>query len=70
MKDEPGTLFISLDHESKTYPLNKFESMSEFFCKHGMSMLGAQVNWFGICDRKEGYFVWFFDMIMCNVTSS
>ena len=70
LKEEPGTILVVLDHKSKTYPQCKWESMTEYFGKHGMSDLGSMVKWSGTrADGVEGVYVWFFDVVMDNVTS-
>ena len=65
----PGTLLVVVDHKSKTYPCSKFESMTEFFGKKGMSCLGVMIKWYGQKEGVEGHYVWFLDIIMDNVTS-
>ena len=69
LKHNPGTVLCVLDHKSKTYPRSKFESMSDFFGKAGMSSLGVLIKWYGVLDGVEGYFVYFLDIVMDNVKS-
>eukprot|EP00531_Pseudo-nitzschia_arenysensis_P014449 CAMPEP_0116121160 /NCGR_PEP_ID=MMETSP0329-20121206/3552_1 /TAXON_ID=697910 /ORGANISM="Pseudo-nitzschia arenysensis, Strain B593" /LENGTH=684 /DNA_ID=CAMNT_0003614961 /DNA_START=1248 /DNA_END=3303 /DNA_ORIENTATION=- len=67
LKKKPGTIFITLDHKSKTLALKKKESMADFFAKNGMSDLGCMLEWES--SDGTGTFTWFQDIIMSNVKS-
>lgn len=66
---------IVCDHKNKLVPRMKFEPMTAYFSKSGISILGSMVFWVGVKAigkyRKEtkGVYVWFFDIIMNNTTS-
>jgi hypothetical protein len=69
----PSLKGIKIDHKSKTKPMKKFEAMSDYFSKSGMSLLGAMISWAGKKtidgEAVDGLYIWFVDMIMSNVTS-
>ena len=64
---------LILDYKNKLLPKMKYEPMTLFFSKSGISILGCMVMWAGskVINGKEveGLFVWFIDIIMENVSS-
>ena len=69
MQGNPSIKRAKTDHKNKTLAQKCFEPMSEYFSKHGMSNLGTYLSWWGRREGKEGWFVWFIDMVMENTTS-
>lgn len=63
-----------MDHKNKLLPRSKFEAMSAYFSKAGISILGAMIFWAGFRTNKEGkkiegVMAWFVDIVMNNTTS-
>ena len=69
----PRTKGIVMDHKNKLLPKSKFEGMSAYFSKAGVSVLGAMVFWPGRAERKgiacDGVNAWFIDIIVNNTSS-
>ena len=47
---KPGDVYLVVDHKQKTLPMKHFESMSDYFGKTGMSVLGV---WVTTCEIQD-----------------
>jgi hypothetical protein len=69
----PWLIGVIFDHKNKLLPRCKDESMTMFFSKSGISILGALLFWAGEKTVKgqtvKGLFIWFLDIVMENTTA-